>query len=109
MVEHRRFGNLFAYAILSIGVLIVAFPVYLCLIGSTHEQTVIAIGADKALGDVPMSSSRDAARLRFALNGELGYGQPHGATFSNGSVMSGSVGIPISLVSGSRVRNEMRI
>ena len=44
MVEHRRFGNLFAYAILSIGVLIVAFPVYLCLIGSTHEQTVIANG-----------------------------------------------------------------
>ena len=70
---------------------------------------MLAIGADKALGDVPMSSSRDAARLRFALNGELGYGQPHGATFSNGSVMSGSVGIPISLVSGSRVRNEMRI
>jgi hypothetical protein len=70
---------------------------------------MLAIGADKALGSTPMSSSRDAARLRFALNGEVGYGQPRGATFSNGSVMSGSVGIPISLVSGSRARDEMRI
>jgi hypothetical protein len=70
---------------------------------------MLAIGADRALGDVPMSSNRDAARLRFALNGELGYGQQSGATLSNGSVVSGSVGIPISLVSGSRVRNEMRI
>ena len=70
---------------------------------------MLAIGADKALGDVPMSSSRDAARLRFALNGEFGYGQPNGATFSNGSVMSGAIGIPISLVSGSRAQDEMRI
>jgi hypothetical protein len=44
MVERRRFGNLFAYAVLSLGVVIVAFPVYLCLIGSTHEQSVIANG-----------------------------------------------------------------
>src|SRR5215470_16836108 len=44
MVERRRFGNLFAYAVLSLGVFIVAFPVYLCLIGSTHEQSVIANG-----------------------------------------------------------------
>src|SRR6478672_1136987 len=44
MVERRRFGNLFAYAVLSLGVFIFAFPVYLCLIGSTHEQSVIANG-----------------------------------------------------------------
>jgi sn-glycerol 3-phosphate transport system permease protein len=44
MVERRRFGNAFAYLILSLGVLIIAFPVYLCLIGSTHEQSVIANG-----------------------------------------------------------------
>ena len=74
-----------------------------------HSGLMLGIGADKALGDVPMSSSRDAARLRFALNGEFGYGQPHGSTFSHGSVMSGMVGLPISLVSGSRRRDEMRI
>ena len=44
MIERRRFGDLFAHLILGLGVAIVAFPVYLCLIGSTHEQTVIANG-----------------------------------------------------------------
>src|SRR5215475_8673579 len=44
MVERRRYANLFAYLVLSLGVLIIAFPVYLCLIGSTHEQSVIANG-----------------------------------------------------------------
>jgi sn-glycerol 3-phosphate transport system permease protein len=44
MVERRRFGNLLAYVILSAGVLIVAFPVYLCFVGSTHPQTLIANG-----------------------------------------------------------------
>jgi sn-glycerol 3-phosphate transport system permease protein len=44
MVERRRFGNLFAHLVLGLGVAIVAFPVYLCFIGSTHEPTVIANG-----------------------------------------------------------------
>jgi sn-glycerol 3-phosphate transport system permease protein len=44
MVERRRFGNLFAHLTLGLGVAILAFPVYLCFIGSTHEQTVIANG-----------------------------------------------------------------
>ena len=70
---------------------------------------ILSIGADKALGDLAMGSSRESARLRVALNGEFGYGQPHGGTFTSGSVTSGSVGLPISLVSGSRARDEMRI
>ena len=45
MVEHRRFGNLSAYAILSHRrARSSRFPVYLCFVGSTHEQTVIANG-----------------------------------------------------------------
>jgi sn-glycerol 3-phosphate transport system permease protein len=44
MVERRRFGDLIPHAILMIGVAILAFPVYLCFIGSTHEQTIIANG-----------------------------------------------------------------
>ena len=44
MVERRRFGNVFPYLILSLGVFIIAFPFYLCLIGSTHEQSTIANG-----------------------------------------------------------------
>src|SRR5215510_15091793 len=44
MVERRRFGNAFAYFVLSLGVFVIAFPVYLCFIGSTHEQSTIANG-----------------------------------------------------------------
>ncbi len=44
MVEKRPLGNLIAYAILGLGVAIVAFPVYLCFVGSTHEQSIIANG-----------------------------------------------------------------
>ena len=34
MVEHRRFGNLLPHLILLIGVVIVAFPVYLAVIAA---------------------------------------------------------------------------
>ena len=44
MVERRRFGDLIPHLILLAGVAIVAFPVYLCFVGSTHEQSVIANG-----------------------------------------------------------------
>ena len=44
MVEHRRFGNLLPHLILIAGVAIVAFPVYLAVIASTHDNTVIANG-----------------------------------------------------------------
>jgi sn-glycerol 3-phosphate transport system permease protein len=44
MVEHRRFGNLVPHLVLLAGVLIVAFPVYLAIIASTHDNTVIANG-----------------------------------------------------------------
>ena len=44
MVEHRRFGNLLPHLILLIGVAIVAFPVYLAVIASTHDNAVIANG-----------------------------------------------------------------
>src|SRR6202008_1139693 len=44
MVEHRRFGNLLPHLVLLAGVIVVAFPVYLALIASTHDNTVIANG-----------------------------------------------------------------
>ena len=45
MVERRgAFGAMLPHAILLIGVAIVAFPVYLAIIGSTHENAVIANG-----------------------------------------------------------------
>ena len=70
---------------------------------------MLSLAADRRLGEMAFGSGRDGSRLRFSLNGELGYGQPQGTSFSEGSVMSGAVGLPISLVSGSRRREEMRV
>ncbi|MBX3512043.1 MAG: sn-glycerol-3-phosphate ABC transporter permease UgpE [Xanthobacteraceae bacterium] len=44
MVEHRGWSRYIPYLVLSLGVMIVAFPVYLCFVGSTHPQDVIANG-----------------------------------------------------------------
>jgi sn-glycerol 3-phosphate transport system permease protein len=44
MVENRRFGTLLAYLILGIGVLVVAFPVYLAILASTFDATTIING-----------------------------------------------------------------
>ena len=44
MVENRPFGNIVPHLILWIGIVIVAFPVYLAFVGSTHEPTIIANG-----------------------------------------------------------------
>jgi sn-glycerol 3-phosphate transport system permease protein len=49
MVERRTLSDIVAYAILSLGVLIVAFPVYLALIASTHDAITV-IG-----GNLPLS------------------------------------------------------
>jgi len=44
MVENRPFRNIVPHLILWIGVIVVAFPVYLAFVGSTHEPTIIANG-----------------------------------------------------------------
>ncbi|MBV9394516.1 MAG: sn-glycerol-3-phosphate ABC transporter permease UgpE [Methylobacteriaceae bacterium] len=44
MVENQRFGNLPAHLVLITGVVIVAFPVYLAIVGSTHSAETIANG-----------------------------------------------------------------
>jgi sn-glycerol 3-phosphate transport system permease protein len=44
MVERRRFGNLLPHLVLWIGIGIVAFPVYLAFVASTHEPTIISNG-----------------------------------------------------------------
>jgi sn-glycerol 3-phosphate transport system permease protein len=44
MVENRRYRNIGAYAVLTLGVLIFAFPVYVAVIASTHENATIMNG-----------------------------------------------------------------
>ena len=44
MVENRPFANLIAYLILGLGVLVVAFPVYLAVVASTFDTATIVNG-----------------------------------------------------------------
>jgi sn-glycerol 3-phosphate transport system permease protein len=44
MVEHRGISRFVPHLVLLIGVAIVAFPVYLCFVGSTHPQHITANG-----------------------------------------------------------------
>jgi sn-glycerol 3-phosphate transport system permease protein len=44
MVERKSIGNIVPHLILWIGIAIVAFPVYLAFVGSTHEPSVISNG-----------------------------------------------------------------
>jgi sn-glycerol 3-phosphate transport system permease protein len=44
MVEDRGISRLIPHIVLMIGIAIIAFPVYLCFVGSTHPQEVTANG-----------------------------------------------------------------
>lgn len=44
MVENRRYRNIIAYLVLGMGVVIVAFPVYLAVIASTFDAATISNG-----------------------------------------------------------------
>ena len=44
MVEHRPLRDFIAYAILTFGIFIVVFPVYLALIASTHDAATVVNG-----------------------------------------------------------------
>ncbi|QFU15264.1 sn-glycerol-3-phosphate ABC transporter permease UgpE [Microvirga thermotolerans] len=44
MVENRRYRNLLAYLVLTVGVVIVAFPVYLAILASTFDAATIING-----------------------------------------------------------------
>jgi sn-glycerol 3-phosphate transport system permease protein len=44
MVEHRTFGDMLAYAILSLAIFIIVFPVYLAFIASTHDAATVMNG-----------------------------------------------------------------
>ncbi len=44
MVENRRFRIIMAYLVLAIGVIVVAFPVYLAIVASTYDSATISNG-----------------------------------------------------------------
>jgi hypothetical protein len=67
-----------------------------------------SFGGDRMINKLRVGSGRDASQLRFSLNGQIGYGQPRGATINSGSTISVTLGMPISLISGSPSREEIR-
>jgi sn-glycerol 3-phosphate transport system permease protein len=44
MVENRPWLTFAAHAVLALGLLIVAFPVYMTFVASTHDQTTMLSG-----------------------------------------------------------------
>jgi sn-glycerol 3-phosphate transport system permease protein len=61
MVEHRPLSDFIAYLILSIGVLIVAFPVYLAVIASTHDAVTVVNG------NMPLTPGPHAAENYYRI------------------------------------------
>jgi len=57
MVEHRPLSDFIAYAILTLGIFIVAFPVYLAFIASTHDAATVVNGNMPLLPGAHMSEN----------------------------------------------------
>lgn len=72
--------------------------------GRGSSSLMLGLAGDMLLTDAPMSDSRNGMVLRIGLNGEFGYGSP-----PRSSLLAGSVGLPLSLISRGGSRDEMRI
>lgn len=59
---------------------------------------LLGLAGDTRLTEMAIGTGRDGSRLTFALNGELGFGNPKLPDRFN--LISGAVGVPITLVSG---------
>ena len=66
MVEHRPLSDIIAYAILTLGIFIVAFPVYLALIASTHDAATV-VG-----GNMPLSPGSQTLVYKVFQDGKAG-------------------------------------
>jgi sn-glycerol 3-phosphate transport system permease protein len=97
LVENRRFGNLIPHLVLCLGVGIVVFPVYLALIGSTHDAATIANG------QMPLwPGSHGLETYRRALTESGMAGAPVGLMLVNSTIMALAIAlgkISISLLS----------
>src|ERR1700749_4087875 len=90
MVEHRRFGNLAPHLILLAGVIIVAFPVYLAIVASTHDNSVIANGQ---MPLYPGGHGRDTSWNPIVPGAGKPPGQPVGGMLISSLIMA--VGIAV--------------
>jgi len=96
MVEHRPLRDLLAYLTLTLGVLIIAFPVYVALIASTHDAaTVIS-------GHLPLTPGAHAienyGRALF-VGGSRASREPVGRMLLNSLIAAGGIAIGKILIS----------
>ncbi|KAA2313433.1 sn-glycerol-3-phosphate ABC transporter permease UgpE [Pseudooceanicola sediminis] len=85
MVENQRWLNVLAHAVLILGVLVVALPVYIALVASTHESGVFLSGV------IPMLPGRNmvetySAVLRGGLSSQMS--QPIWLMLGNSMIMA---------------------
>ncbi len=96
MVENRLFGNILAYCVLAIGILVVAFPVYLAILASTYDSATISNGQMSLLpGD---QAPINYYRTLFEGTGRTS-GQPVGGMMLNSFVMATGIAVGKILIS----------
>jgi len=90
MVENRPFLAFFTHAVLITGIVIVAFPVYLAVIASTHDQTAFAQGIIPLLPGDQMFANYE----RMLQSGQSTSGAPPvGLMLTNSLIMALSITI----------------
>jgi sn-glycerol 3-phosphate transport system permease protein len=85
MVEHRRWNDILAYAILTFGVFIVVFPVYVALIASTHDAATVVNGNMPML---PGSHTLENYYRAIFIGGSRASREPVGHMLMNSFVMA---------------------
>ncbi|MCB5175046.1 sn-glycerol-3-phosphate ABC transporter permease UgpE [Microvirga lenta] len=95
MVENRRYRNLLAYLILTIGIVIVAFPVYLAIMASTFDASTIING------NMPLVPGDQAADnyYRTLFIGGSASREPVGMMMFNSFVMAMGIAVGKILIS----------
>jgi sn-glycerol 3-phosphate transport system permease protein len=96
MVEHRPLRNALAYLTLTLGVLIVAFPVYVALIASTHDAATVVSGN---LPLLPGSHFIENYSRAIFTGGARASREPVGRMLVNSMIAAGGIALGKILIS----------
>src|SRR3954465_1664558 len=96
MVEHRRWSDIVAYMILTLGVLLVVFPVYVALIASTHDAATVVNGNMPLL---PGGHALENYTRAIFVGGSRASREPVGNMLVNSFVMAMGIAVGKILIS----------
>lgn len=96
MVEHRRWSDIVAYTILTLGVLLVVFPVYVALIASTHDAATVVNGNMPLL---PGGHALENYTRAIFVGGSRASREPVGHMLVNSFVMAMGIAVGKILIS----------